>query len=516
MTPSPQQQRVYDWVTDGSGHAIVISVAGSGKTTTLIESLKRMRGYVTFAAYNRKIADEIIEKVNAAKERGEITANVRVNTFHAIGFGAIRKLYPETKVEGDEVGYKTPRILEELQVPEMYHAFVKKAVTFAKQRMIGFDPDFAFSNVQAWRNLVDHFDLEDEIEDEDGNQPSNLEHHVQQACNWTVRVIKRGIEIANEIIDFEDMIYLAVRFGHVWQQNWVLVDEAQDTNPARRAFARKLLGPGSRSIWVGDPGQAIYGFTGADSSSLAQIKKQFNCTELPLTVSFRCPQNVVNYAKQWNPLIEATSDAPEGEMATINSADLLARAATLSPEDSILCRNNAPLVELALGFIKRGIACHVEGREIGAQLCKLVTRWKSVKNLDQLVRRLEVYKDSEVSKLMAKGKEMKAETLADTIEALLAITIAMPNGSTLEALQSKILGMFQDTNGRKRTLTLSTVHKSKGREWKRVFWYGKNKFQPSPYARQDWQVEQEKNLCYVAATRAMASLTVVNVPVAIR
>ena len=35
---------------------------------------------------------------------------------------------------------------------------------------------------------------------------------------------------------------------------------------------------------------------------------------------------------------------------------------------------------------------------------------------------------------------------------------------------------------------------------------------PSKYARQEWQQEQERNLCYVAATRAMASLVEVYAP----
>jgi superfamily I DNA/RNA helicase len=55
-------------------------------------------------------------------------------------------------------------------------------------------------------------------------------------------------------------------------------------------------------------------------------------------------------------------------------------------------------------------------------------------------------------------------------------------------------------------LTLSTIHKAKGREWEQVYWLNRATTCPSPWARQDWQKEQEKNLCYVAATRAKHEL----------
>ena len=74
-----------------------------------------------------------------------------------------------------------------------------------------------------------------------------------------------------------------------------------------------------------------------------------------------------------------------------------------------------------------------------------------------------------------------------------------------------IRGLFEDTTGPQQVLTLSTVHKSKGREWSHVVLWGRNAFMPSKYARKDWQADQEKNLMYVAVTRAMCRLTEVTV-----
>jgi superfamily I DNA/RNA helicase len=143
-----------------------------------------------------------------------------------------------------------------------------------------------------------------------------------------------------------------------------------------------------------------------------------------------------------------------------------------------------------------------------------MNRWKTADTIDKLIHRLEEYRETEVQKFMAKGKEMRAENIADTVDTLLTILFSMPQGSTIFNAQKKVNDMFYDseTSKYRKTLTLSTIHKSKGREWNKVYWYGKNKLQPSKYARQEWQVEQENNLMYVACTRSKGTLTIVDVP----
>ena len=96
------------------------------------------------------------------------------------------------------------------------------------------------------------------------------------------------------------MIYMPlIKRMKFWGFRWVFVDEAQDTNPARRAMIRAMLAPGGRVVAVGDRHQAIYGFAGADADSLDLIAADFNASRLPLTTTYRCPQAVVSFAQQW-------------------------------------------------------------------------------------------------------------------------------------------------------------------------------------------------------------------------
>lgn len=85
FTASPQQQAIFDFVEHGKGSAIVQAVAGAGKTTTLIQALKLMRGQVFFGAYNKKIVTDIQTK---CMEHGMDLQRIRISTLHSAGFSA--------------------------------------------------------------------------------------------------------------------------------------------------------------------------------------------------------------------------------------------------------------------------------------------------------------------------------------------------------------------------------------------------------------------------------------------
>jgi len=489
MQFSTQQLAVFNWVRNGRGSAFIEAVAGAGKTTTIVEACKHMRGSVAFAAYNKKIAVEIQNKLI---ESG-LPSSVRAGTFHGFGFSAWRRVARDVKVDDKA---KNAAITAQLQIPSELTGFVTKLVSLAKNSAVGLfgSPD----DLSIWFRIIDHHDLADELEDP---------RDVPSGIRYAQLALAFSREIARELIDFDDMIFMPVVTScRVWQNDWLLVDEAQDINPARRALARKMLSPGGRAIFVGDRHQAIYGFTGADADAVDQIGRDFKCTMIPLTTTYRCPKAVVAAARDYVDHIEAHESAPDGVVREGYEADLIGES--LSADDAILCRLTAPLVKQAFKLIKAGIGCHVEGRDIGAGLVKLATRWRRIKTIDALGKRLEAYADAEVEKLTAKGQEVKAEAVRDRVDTLLVL---MEGCGSIADLVAKIEALFtSDDDGHENTLTLSTVHKSKGREWKRVFVLGFKEYMPSKYARQAWQVEQERNLIYVAFTRAKSELILLN------
>lgn len=486
--PSPQQADFFNWISTGKGSAFLQARAGTGKTTTLIEGCKLFKGTVILLAFNKNIVEEIKGRLTWLNKR-----DVEAATFHSVGLKAVRKVYPRTRIDA---GRKRDEICQHVGIPQQLQSFVFALVSHAKNRAL--DEASIHDDAPFW-DIIEHFDLLENIE-----KPEDAERGIE----FAQQALAYSIEIAPQFIDFDDMIWLPVIKGlRMWQYDNVLIDEAQDTNEVRRMLARKLLRPGARSVWVGDDRQSIYGFTGADADSVKRIIREFNCTVLPLTVTYRCPKAVVEFAKAIVPDYQAHESAPEGVLRRIKQEELFAQS--LLDTDAILCRKTKPLVELAFTLIRKNIACHVEGRDIGAGLMKLATRWK-IKNVPALVNKLNEYKEREVQKLIAKGRETQAEALADRVETLVALAEGC---DTVECIVDKITRLFQDTEGNSRTtLTLATVHRSKGREWPRVFILGYHQFQPSRWARQEWEMEQERNLQYVAITRAKAELVTVDVP----
>lgn len=312
----------------------------------------------------------------------------------------------------------------------------------------------------------------------------------------------------NDYVTKDTYVYdLEVEDTHCYFAHGLLVHNCQDTNAARRLLALGMMKPTSRMVSVGDRNQAIYAFQGADHNAIDLIAEAVKAKRLPLTVSYRCPKAVIKYAQQWVTDIESHPKAQEGKVTTLDHTQLVKSAV---PGDAVLCRFNAPLVTNAFAFIAAGIPAVVEGRDIGKGLIELATRWK-VKSFDTLEQRLEKFLERETAKYRAKEQESRAAGIEDKVQCLRVLIgrVRSKEGNAIDLLVAEINGLFGDTtNGQAKDVVLfSSIHKSKGREWNRVFWLQTG---PSGYAKMDWEKEQERNLCYVATTRAKAEL--INIP----
>ena len=524
--PSPAQQAFYDWISNDSGNCILNAVAGAGKTTTILNGIALMKGKVWFGVYNKKMADEIKEKLakrddlRKRADFGNKVDRVESSTFHSLGFGIVRSMTYPNKPQIDEK--KVRRIIDGIVAEKEAVAqeprddlrelmgTIERMVSMAKNR--GFVPgDLVrgglsdMDDMSAWTNMVDHFDIGDTLDDE----------QVSTAIAFARTVLRRSNSDISTI-DMDDMVYLPlarrVQLKPWHRFDWVLIDEAQDTNPTRRALANLVRTRGARLVAVGDPHQAIYGFTGADNDSLEQIARQFNAKELPLTVTYRCPKAVVAHAQQWVSHITAHESAPEGEVVSMPYGDLIDDLKSLDcadyGENAILCRYNKYLVGLCFKMIREGLPAKIEGRNIGEGLVKLATRWKSIKTVNGLETKLEEYRSREVAKALAKEQEQKADRVNDEVATIMTVIERVrANGKDrVTDVVDAIEEIFDDNISGKGLITLCSAHKSKGLEWDRVMILDRAALMPSKMAKQEWQVAQEINLIYVAVTRAKQTL----------
>lgn len=489
--PSPMQLAVFEFVRDDRRSAVVEAVAGSGKSTTIVYSLLYTPPSepILVLAFNAAIVKEMKEKVEHLRQTtGRDFRNVRVSTFHSLGFGALLKRWGCAPNQVETNSYKLKDLSQQLWSEDTYARygeFVCELVSYAKGQGVGcLVPDVE----TAWLDIIDHHDMY--LDDQDAT--------VEQAIEYARELLRRSNQVAEEkrVIDFDDMLYLPLKWKlQLFRQTKVIVDEGQDVNPVRRAIARLALRPGGRFFAFGDSAQAIYGFTGADSEAMNLLRKEFNAVSLPLTVSYRCPQVAEAEVRDLVPEFSVHTSAPKGEVLELSVEEALPR---LDASAAILCRNTAPLVGLAYQLMARRVPCKVLGREIGNGLVSLVKKMRA-KTIDALKEKLQAYQEREVAAFMAKGKEMKAAGVADRVECVMTFIDALDeNERTVPKLIRGIESLFDDAGGK--VLTLSTMHKAKGREWPTVAIYRQDLL-PSPFARQEHQHKQEMNLKYVARTR---------------
>ncbi len=523
---SSYQQAVFQFIDTQMKNLVIEAVAGSGKSTTLLEIARLMKGKkVGIIAFNSAIAKELKGKI-VERQMNDVDAK----TFHAAGLYAVTKRVGK-RDDVDIDKKKISKIVDALCVsrPDLgaYGSYIEAAVNMAKNLGFGCPGGPVLDDMHAWIHMTTFYSLDDKLpEDEvspNGNKMSP-DAIMEKGIKAAQVVLKRSVKLVLEwlkdrtgkgrlMIDYADMIYLPLVLDlRMWQYECLMVDEAQDLNYSRMLLAKKMVRRGGRFVFVGDPRQNIYGFTGAMNNALEIIKTEFGCHTLPLSVTYRSAKAIVAYAHRVVSHIQAAPNAPEGEVLFWGGDQF--EAEELLKTDAILCRVNAPLVTLAFSLIRRGIPCKIEGREIGAGLISLVSKWK-VKSLDKLRDRLEGYMQREVEKALAKDQEERADQITDrvnTVFVLIERCAAQDDTSkrNVAGLKEMIEAMFDDNVASQGLLTLCSYHRSKGREFLRVFRLDHHKHCPSRFAKLPHQRIAEDNLDYVATTRAITTLVEIN------
>ncbi len=541
MTFTPEQEQIFDFVRNGTGHGIIDAVAGAGKTTTIMECARFAvdPSKVLFCAFNTSIAREIERKF-----RQQGMPEVVVKTIHALGYQILRENNDfASRLEFREDKYRTliksegvqqklrPYVKELLSLhgldprhTDSRKAFARKNLLFRlerrlleinqKHRSILNGPKFS-----AFEEMVRHYGIFSHPEEVSKTFRDELElYHAMSRI-----LLKAGTEMAanSQIIDFTDMIYLPF----VWQLNaatrydWIFIDECQDLSKAQFAVAAKHGKVGSRILAVGDPRQSIYGFTGADVESFDRVKRMTRATELPLTTCFRCPTSVITLAQEIRPDIVGAK-AATGTVSTIEIDDVLELA---RPNDLIISRFRAPILLLIFDFIDNNVKVRVaedEANEFIGELkmlfkkgelqASIKRRYKGFAALRETVfaRNMWVIRQNAAKIAKAAEREIFLESETEYLEKRLAFLHKKyekwhKRCTTVAAVLERIKAFV---SAKKNAIKLSTIHRAKGLEENRVFILDYDQLPFSRQGQRDWEKVQEQNLKYVAITRARAEL----------
>lgn len=500
--PSPQQQAIFDELSNPDCGSIIIEAkAGSGKTTTIVEASKIIGGSIFLGAFNKKMADELSSRCANIR-------NAECATFHAIGYRALRDAWDNVgKTDSSKIFNLIKFFNSQTYQNEDFdkNAYqISRIISMAKQRGIGVLVENDYYN---WNEMILHHSLDEQL-------PTKFDDYdnMKNLIQFCRDVLKYDIQHSTSI-DFDDMIYLPLLHNvKLPTFDWVMIDEAQDTNNVRREFAKRMINENGRIIAVGDRHQSIYGFAGADNDSMDKIQEDFNAKVMPLSVSYRCSKAVINLANNYVYDIHPCQNAKDGETLCINYDDIVNHAKN---GDVIISRFNKYLVNICFKFLRKGIAVKIEGRDIAKNLTSLAKMWKT-QDFNELKDLVNKWKHREIDRAIKKGVN-RTDTITDRAESLMIMVArAKEIGlSSKDEMIEMIESLFADNINSKNMITLCSVHKAKGMEWDRVFLIGRNEIMGKMGYLQ-WQKDQEKNLIYVGITRARDTLIdVVNIPTSV-
>ena len=487
--PSPYQDKIFDFITEGDGNAVVSAKAGSGKTFTIVNAMKLIpkTKKAIFIAFNKSIADELNEKLKS-------NSNCMAYTTHSLGFRMIRRNLGNDIIV-DEYKYRTYLKNNFLNVTGLNDGEInieKNQINEYTENillLIDFSRLFLAHDDEAINNIVERYD-------------------VPLIAN-EVEVVKRCLEWGkNNItsIDYVDMLWLPTALnlrplGMLY--DWVFLDEAQDSSIAAIALFKKCVKPNvGRWVCVGDEKQCINLFCGSNEDNFRQLCHSENTQVFDLPVSYRCGKKIIEFSQSIVKDILPKENAIDGEIK--NGCKL----SCLKDGDMVLARSKAPLLKVYTKLIKKGINCYIKGLDIGANLINLLDSIKGEElNINlrkdgvfiRLYDKLFETRDKLVEK---RGLDIDDATLSsyimeqyDTIKALEVLAF---NCTTKNELKARIKDIFkEDSKG----VCLSTIHKSKGLEADNVYILCHSSM-PSKNCHHEWERIQEKNLMYVAYTRA--------------
>jgi hypothetical protein len=527
-------QRVTQRAASHNNRAIICSArAGCGKTTTSEEGFKRIRGlptritpspqqqaiwdammegssakFMAFTAFGKDIAEEGARRF---RESGLDKMGVDSMTTHRMGFRAVRKAF-QLK-QGDDA--TNPYVVQDY-IAELMGA-APKQLKKDKPTLVSATEDLVSLVKQTLTNptqpeldrLAWHYDIE---------MPANGDK--QKVFQLVPEVLDkcRNPELRGQV-DFDDMVWLPlVHDLPMFKYGFMVVDEAQDLNRARQELVKKAA---YKLMIIGDERQAIYGFSGADHESMQRMQRDLErasgASILKLTVTRRCGRAIVEEARRYVPDFEAHETNPDGlvgELRYPTYKDSLGHWCELpeaetylskvQPGDRVLCRANAPLISQCFKMIRMGLPTVILGRNIGTGLVKLIDKLKASNIWDLLVK-LQQWEEMEDAKERAAPQPSERKLLQIHDKALSIRTLCTSQSDSVDDLKKRISTLWTDNDSTEK-VKLSSIHKAKGLEADRVFWLQPPYCGPNRDKLRPHELIQEENLDYVAITRAVKEL----------
>jgi hypothetical protein len=421
--PTSEQQAVIDAALTGADLTIEAG-AGTGKTSTLKMLATQAKGRGVYLAYNKAIAVEAAASFPSA---------VTCKTAHSFAYGAVGREFAH-RLNGPRVTARQSAEIMRLNEP------VKVGdVHFSPQqiaRLVG--------------ETIQTFCYSDDDQVQRMNVP--LVNGLDRAGQ--AELARYLVPLAQKAWDVDITQHTGrLRFTHdcylkMWalskpqlKADYVLLDEAQDSNPAVAGLVTRQQ---TQRIRVGDRCQAIYRWRGATDAMAG-----FDGIRLFLSQSFRFGLAVADEANKWLGLLDAPLRLTGYDKIPSRIEPLIGTA------DAILCRTNG-------GALTRAMSAIATGRRTG-----LVGGGGDIRRLAEAAQQLQAGRPTDHPELFAFASWREVQDYAenDAAGADLRVFVRLVDKHGPETLIRVVDGLVDE---RRADLVISTAHRAKGREWDRV------------------------------------------------
>lgn len=493
--PSEYQKAIFNYIEHESGNLIVEAAAGAAKTTTMIKSIDLLPNdkMILFVAFNVDIVKDIKQKINKAP-------NIDVRTLHSLGYKILQKELGIKQLKIDNFKYisyiQQNAFNLSLQPINKLSTSEYKSYCDNINNIVNFGRFNLCETIEELKHICDLYSIE----------------CIADETNIALLVMNWGKQ-NYETIDFTDMIWLPNALlinNKTIKYDYIFLDEAQDSNLCEFELIKKCLKMGSRFIACGDKNQSIYSFSGSSPDIIDKFKLLPNTISLPLSISYRCPKTIIDFvhSKFKDIAISPKEDAEYGNIYYDK------HITDINDGDTVLCRTNAPLTKVYTELLKQNKQAYILGKDIGDNLIKMIKNTKAIelnKNLhkDGLFLRLYNALFFSRDKLCATANidpitASNSPEIINKFDAITTLEILSDKINSTNELIEKIKFIFSDKD--KNGIKLSTIHKSKGLTLNNVFICCPSLI-PSKRAKQQWEIQQEKNLEYVCYTRTKNNLS---------
>lgn len=491
-------------VTSSAAPLAIVAAAGSGKTTVLTRRIAYRIAdetadarHVLALTFTRDAAAELKRRLR----RLDIREPIEAGTFHSV---ALRLLRDRSLTRHEPM----PQVAPDRQ------RLVRECLS---ELRLGVEPFLALADIDwARARLVppEQYEAACRAERRRSSVPAARFAELLSAYERLKR--RRGV------VDFDDMlanVLNAVRtepgFADIarWRYRHLFVDEAQDLNPLQHALLEAWRGGRPDLCLVGDPRQAIYGWNGADHTTLTNVELRYpGVTVISLTSNYRCSPQVVRAGAAAlasdGQSDDTSSRQPDGPAISIHAyptetdeaAAVARHVRTLlnhrrGSDIAVLARTNDQLTELQRALTARGIRTE---RSVGRSPIEVALQ--------------EAHRAGSREQLAALAERWFADTdsvrrrVAEEIDRFLSSD--EPGGFKLW-IESR--APFDDLEQPEAddAVALLTFHAAKGREWWAVIVTGVEEgLVPHGSAGNAAQRSEEARLLYVALTRAAHQLTI--------